>query len=188
MRMGVNRSSKAKMGRQARPKEKATGTLRMIRKMKVPNMVAATSPGDIVIPPQMGNRFFVGQEDNSEGPEDALSQKQEPADPGQQVDSMNEDHVDPRQLGSLVVSEERVGISVGDKDHREDEHEGIYDKPHDCFAFGASRGWDDIHLEVRSLRAGDRGPEENDPDETETGGLFGPDVSRDKAGIAREDL
>ena len=105
MRMGVNRSSMAKMGRQARPREKATGTLRMIRRMKVPNMMAATSPGDIVIPPQMGDRFFAAEEDNGEGPENALSQEQEPTDPGQEVDSMDEDHVDPRQLGSLVVSE-----------------------------------------------------------------------------------
>src|SRR4030042_3207289 len=104
MRMGVKRSSITKMGRQASPKAKATGTLRMIRKIKVPNIMAATSPGDIVVPPQMRNRFFVVQEENGAGPENAFPQKQEPTDPGQQVDPINEDHIDPRQLGSLAIS------------------------------------------------------------------------------------
>src|SRR4030042_1604614 len=104
MRMGVRRSSIMKMGRQARPREKATGTLRMIRKTKVPNIMAATSPGDIVVPPQMRNRFFVAQKENGAGPENAFPQKQEPTDPCQQVGPMNEDHIDPRQLGSLAIS------------------------------------------------------------------------------------
>jgi len=71
--MGVKRSSMAKIGRQARPREKATGTLRMIRRIKVPNMMAATSPGDIVVPPQVGDSFFAAEEDNGQGPENPFS-------------------------------------------------------------------------------------------------------------------
>ena len=64
----------------------------------------------------------------------------------------------------------------------------INEQPRDRFAFWRPRGGQDIHLEVRPLPDGDGGAQENDPDETKAGDLFGPDVSRDKAGIAREDL
>src|SRR5512135_1826196 len=101
---------------------------------------------------------------------------------------MDEDHIDAGQLGSLIEPEKRVGIPVYDKNHGKDEHEGIDDQPHDRFAPGGSWGGEDIHFEVRSLPDGDGGPEKDDPDETEPGGLFGPDVSGDKAGVAREDL
>ncbi len=59
MRTGVSRGLNAMMGRQASPRAKATGTRRIIRTPNVPKRMSATSPGDIVIPPQVGEGILV---------------------------------------------------------------------------------------------------------------------------------
>src|SRR5438552_6181861 len=106
-RNGVRRSSMKNTGTQAKPSANATGTRRMISIAKIPNRIAATSPGPIAA---VHVELDVVQ--------DFLHQEQKPTDTSQRPGDMNREHVDAGHLRVLLITEHREAPAEGNEYQR----------------------------------------------------------------------
>src|SRR5512137_242317 len=125
MRIGVSRGLNTMMGRQASPSANATGTRRMIRTPNVPKRMRATSPGDIIIPPQVGEGTLIAPP-HSNGVPDPLADEQGPDHPHHDIDPVDENHVDAGQLRGLDPAEGGILPPVDHKNPRKDQHETVH--------------------------------------------------------------
>ena len=177
-----SRGSITRIGRQASPSAKATGTRRNIRRKNSPNRMSAACPDESTAPV-----MSVLPSNGPEIVEHLLAEKHQPRDARHRPGHVDEPQRQFRQLRDAVPGElvklmpAHTNTSAAASTPRRpmQPHQGLparrQPRPH-------------VDLEMRGLAHADHGADHDRPDEQEARHLLGPDVGRDEGGVAREDL